>query len=118
MRCAPPLSTVASIVAMIFRGKNTTMSPVLEESCEAPGSRTGCFGSGESGAIQAVIVPFPVAARSVFATCVRQMLPPLVSTSIGPVTYITRIPPPAVCACTDPCTSPKSIWPPPVRTLT
>src|SRR5215469_4568671 len=40
--------------------------------------------------------------------------PPLVTTSMGPATYMTRIPPPPVCARTEPRASPKSIWPPPV----
>ena len=71
-----------------------------------------------SGLIHAVIVPSAVAACTAPATRVRQMLPPLDSTSIGPATYMMRIPPPPVCARTDPCTSPKSICPPPVRTFT
>jgi len=54
--------------------------------------------------IHAVIVPLPVAARTTFETRVRQMPPPLVSTSIGPETYITRTPPPPVSAWTEPCT--------------
>src|SRR6266478_1898098 len=73
---------------------------------------------GASGLIHAVIVPPAVAARTVPATRVKQMLPALDSTSIGPDTYMMRMPPPPVCARTEPRTSPKSICPPPVRTLT
>src|SRR5258708_977294 len=118
MRSAPPFSTLASMVAAKFRGRNTTISPLPEDNCDGPGKRTGREASPDSGVIHAVIVPLPVAARTTFETRVRQMPPPLVSTSIGPETYITRTPPPPVSAWTEPCTSPKSIWPPPVRTPT
>jgi len=66
----------------------------------------------KSGAIQAVTCRFPLPARSVFATCVRQMLPPLVSTSIGPVRtsreFRRR---PRLRGAPIRGTSPKSIWP-------
>src|SRR3984893_18163814 len=119
MRRSPPDSTTASMSAARLRGRNTTMSPFPEVSCESPGRRTVPPEAGPaSGLIQAVMVPPAVAARTVPATRVRQKLPALDSTSIGPDTYMMRMPPPPVCARTEPRTSPKSIWPPPVRTLT
>jgi len=57
-----------------------------------PASRTFPPPGGESGLIHAVIVPPEVAACRAPATRVRQMLPLLDSSSIGPETYITRIP--------------------------
>ncbi len=74
------------------------MSPVPVENCDGPGKRTVFMRSADSGLIQAVIVPSPVSAWTVFVIRVKQMLPPLVSTSMGPATEITRIPPPPVCA--------------------
>ncbi len=62
MRCMPPLSTVASMVAAIFLGRKTMMSPVPEASCEGPGNGIECCGFCDSGLIQAVILPSPVAA--------------------------------------------------------
>src|SRR6266481_4176910 len=118
MRRSPPDSTTASMSAARLRGKNTTMSPFPEVSCDNPGKCTVPPEEGASGLIHAVIVPPAVAARTVPATRVKQMLPALDSTSIGPDTYMMRMPPPPVCARTEPRTSPKSICPPPVRTLT
>src|SRR6266702_2585493 len=51
----PPLVTVASMVAARFRGKNTTMSPLPEASCDAPPRRTAPPPEGGSGLIHAVI---------------------------------------------------------------
>src|SRR5258707_288087 len=116
MRRSPPDSTTASMSAARLRGKNTTMSPFPEVSCDNPGKCTVPPEEGASGLIHAVIVPPAVAARTVPATRVKQMLPALDSTSIGPDTYMMRMPPPPVCARTEPRTSPKSICPPPVRT--
>src|SRR5258708_1528911 len=103
MRSAPPFSTLASMVAAKFLGRNTTISPLPEDNCDGPGKRTGREASPDSGVIHAVIVPLPVAARTTFETRVRQMPPPLVSTSIGPETYITRTPPPPASPWTDQC---------------
>src|ERR1700686_491840 len=106
MRCSPPLETCASIFTARLRGKNTTMSPFPEASCEAPASCTvaGCADAPPGklldppppgppsgpleGLIHAVIVPSAVAACTAPATRVRQMLPPLDSTSMGPATYM------------------------------
>src|ERR1700692_3186547 len=136
MRCSPPLATTASIFTARLRGKKTIMSPFPEASCEAPASCTviGCAdappgkplgappdpwsGTLEGplegpleGLIHAVIVLSAVAACTAPATRVRQMLPPLDSTSMGPATYIMRMPPPPVCARTEPRTYPQSICP-------
>src|SRR5260370_5863168 len=90
----PPLVTVASMVAARFRGKNTTMSPLPEASCDAPPRRTAPPPEGGSGLIHAVIVPPDVAACRAPATRVRQILALLDLTFIGPGTYISRMPPP------------------------
>src|SRR5262245_19169589 len=101
---SPPVSTLASIFAARLLGRYTMMSPEPEESCDAPARRIAPEGLEElvSGLIQAVIVPPPVAACTELATRVRQLLPSFDSTCIGPATYITRIPPPPVCARTEP----------------
>ena len=65
--------------------------------------------TGHRDQIDARMVPPAVAARTVPATRVKQMLPALDSTSNGPETYMMRIPPPPVCARTEPRTSPKSM---------
>ncbi len=82
---SPPASTLASMSAARFRGKNTTMSPLPEVSCDTPARcTTPPPVAGESGLIHARILPPAVAARTVPATRVKQILPALDSTSIGP----------------------------------
>src|ERR1051325_2479342 len=103
---------MASILAARLRGRNTTISPCPEISCEAPLRLTAVAAPllaplpralplpaprpVTSGLIHAVMVPEPVSALTEPDTRVKQILPPLDSTSIGPETYITRIPPPPV----------------------
>src|SRR5271166_5017585 len=98
------------MVTARLRGTKTTTSPLREANCEAPESRTvaslpegerrfelvsGPASGLESGLIHAVMVPSVVAACTALATRVRQMLPPLDSTFMGPETYMMRMPPPA-----------------------
>jgi len=86
--------------------RKTTMSSARRAVTHRPTTEV-CALPPTSGVDHAVMSPSPFPPHRPIPA--STMLPPLTPRPWALKRYITRIPPPPVCACTEPRTSPKSI---------